>query len=146
MKKSIPILLALLLVLTLFTSCNELNYQHKRLILENKSDYEITRVTLTFSDGVGLYRGAGAPPTPIILPGASKEYSLPYLNNGGRSSAWTIEVDAYNVETSGYEDAHQAFTFNTTLTDKIIITFDEGESDYTLEGEGSGYQEIPIVT
>lgn len=146
MKKSILLLLSLLLIITLFSSCELDNYQQKKLIVENKSEANISGINLTYYDYSPISARSMAF-TPIISPNGTKEYSLPYLNNQGRSSQWKIRVEAYVDEEGGQsivDSRDLLFTFNTTSNDDIVITFDfdESESEYTLEGRGSGYQRI----
>ncbi len=150
MKKSILFPMFLLLVLISFSSCEQSIYETKRIFIENESEVLISGVTLTYYDQEVLIN-RDLQLTTIIGSHEKKEYALPYINNGGRSSQCAIRVQAYSVD--GEIQTIEAskylyFTFNTSLHGDITFTFDEATEpdEYTLLGEGSGIQIIPDLT
>ena len=148
MKKSMLVLCSLLLVITLFSSCELSLYRQKKLIVQNDSEVTISGITLMFLDDSPII-ARDIELTPLISPSESKEYALPYIKNGGRSHQWRIMLQAYDEDTElPVADEYVLFTFNSTSKEEIIFTFDEGDIDgeYTFEGNGSGFQRIADIT
>jgi hypothetical protein len=130
--------------MTFFSSCDQSIYQQKRLIVQNDTSINIVGVTHVYFDTSS--RDTEQTLDTLIAPTESKEYSISYINNGGRSQKfeiWLISQDENNQKEAFY----LLYTFNTTKSDDIIISFVENVDkiklhDYELIGEGSGFIEI----
>jgi len=152
MKKIlIPILLLTILLVTL--GCEQSDYDIKTLIVKNESEVDIHSLTILLADGYIDQRVILVETYPIIYPGDSKEYAIPYKRTGTTSP----EIQVYMGDGTNYRSISRGessvnkritFTFNTSLiSENITLTFDEGEEveTYQLTGTGSGFEEIILL-
>ena len=149
MKKSIIVLISILLVMTFFSSCEQSIYEIKPLIVQNNTDFDVYGVYYSYYDNSSIATNLrDAIPDTVIAPQSSKEFALPYTKNGGRSNEYEIRVSSMQKGSSGVNKVI-LFTFNTASSDDIILTFEENPeeegSDYIFTGEGSGFQQIVLT-
>jgi hypothetical protein len=148
MKKILtPILLITILLVTL--GCEQSDYDIKTLIVKNESEVNIHSLNILLADGYIDQRVILVENYPIIYPGDSKEYAIPYKRTGKTSPEIQVYVGdgvTYRSISRGSTASRRIiFTFNTSLlSENITLTFDEGEEveTYQLTGTGSGFEEI----
>ncbi len=152
MKK---LLIPTILLLLLFTmiGCDQSIYQMKTLVVKNESDLDIYSLSIEIPDGTIDYRLIELETTPIIYSGDTKEYAIPYINNGEESPIVTVRAFAEPYFRSFLPTGSRgsisysriSFLFSTSNIEDITLIFDENPEDpgfYKFSGSGSGFQEL----